>query len=105
MEPQLIVTQDSPAKQRGQVGSECFLSGQQLTGLPRVGVPGLTKGSQGSPAYFRETHTMQQGLKTNKQQQQQKTSIIIRQRKSLEANTKPFRIPRVPQGISPNLYY
>lgn len=65
MEPQLIITQDSPAKHRGQVGSECFLSGQQLTGLPGTGVPGLTKGSQGSPAYFRETHTMQQGLKTN----------------------------------------
>lgn len=75
MEPQLIITQDSPAKQRGQVGSECFLSGQQLTGLPGTGVPGLTKGSQGSPAYFRETHTMQQGLKTNNKK---KNSIIIR---------------------------
>ena len=74
MKPQLIITQDLPAKQRGQVGSEYFLSGQQLTGLPGVGVPGLTKGSQGSPAYFRETHTMQQGLKTNKQQQQKPQS-------------------------------
>jgi hypothetical protein len=78
VEPQLIITQDSPAKQRGQVGSECFLSGQQLTGLPGTGVLGLTKGSQGSPAYFRETHTMQQGLKTNKQTTATKNSIIIR---------------------------
>ena len=78
MEPQLIITQDLPAKQRGQVDSECFLSGQKLKGLPDPGVPGLTKGSQGSPAYFRETHTMQQENKKQKTLNHSKVKEIIR---------------------------
>ena len=59
MEPRSIIIQGLLQKLGGgAVGVSC--SGQQLTGLPDIGVYGLTMGSQGSPAHFRETSTRQQ---------------------------------------------
>ena len=63
------------------------------------------KGLTGLPCLLQRNSHHAAGIKNKQTTTTKKTSIIIRQRKSLEANTKPFRIPGVPQGISPNLYY